>query len=167
MQNLLENFQISVFHFVVFVISSVVIFVLFKLVVHFIDYLLFKKLVLSVVDQLIDEEDEENLTKDKLPNSQAEDDLLHKRDKEKEKVVEVEILNNFDENKKQQFTRKVVGISNEKKIFGKWTALVMKRLMGKFQHLDLKDVQEFGINVAQENARARMSGKQVGGGRSF
>lgn len=150
--DILKKFIENSVNILFFTIGAVIIFVIFKLIFNFIEYILFKKIIAALVDEIFDEN--ENKFNQKLPNSNQEDEILEEKNKDKEKIIEIEKINQRNQEVKTNFQKRIVGIT-QKKIFGKWTKMIVGRFAQKIANLDLSELQNLGQFQAQEKARER------------
>lgn len=139
-------------------LGALILYLIFKLVIKIIDYIVFKRLMNSILQAIYDEEDDEYFSG--APASNQEDEQSQKKDKKRDQIREAERLQNMENefiggqtSKKPRQT--IVGMA---KPLGKWTARVMKQWMQKHQHIDMNLVNDLGYFQALVLAERKAQG---------
>ncbi len=137
-----------------YLIYCLLLYVGFRLVIRGVEKYVFQ----LIVDAMIEDIMEENEKKDK-PNKPNTNDF-RSRDHKKEKVVNVERMNDIEENKAQRVTKKIVNVKMPK-ILGFFTGKFVKETYAKLQQLDPKELVDLGPHQAQILASRRaQAGRQ-------
>ena len=135
-----------------FVLSSLVLYGVFKLILRIIDYIIFKKIIDGTFELIFEDEDVEDFgnPSDKQDNQNR----SHKKEAEVERINQQE--QDLDiASKQQQKGPKVVGIKVPE-VVGKWTAKIVQQWVEKHRNLNPQDLQKGywqAINSAQMQTR--------------
>ena len=141
------------------VLSALLLYGLFRLVIKIIDYIVFKRLVNSILKAFYEEEDDDEYFYS-APASNQEDEQSQKKDKKRKQIREAERMNKIEneKKKKQKNTKKKQQIVGVAKPLGKWTARVMKQWMQKHQNIDMNLVNDLGYFQALIIAERKAQG---------
>lgn len=149
---------------ILIVILAIVSFYLFiRLLVAFWD-----KFFISKAEEFIDELIDENFNKSEkvdFGKSSKTDSMDNRKQTTKQKQNEItgqefepEGVDRVDENEEFMDDKKIVGVALADKIKGKHTKQFVDKFAQKLSGLDLNEVQNEGIHVAEEKARQREGG---------
>ncbi len=131
---------------VIFGIISCIFFGIIRLIFNLIDYILFKKIASLIIESIFENEDDSSGDRLKKPVFNSEDEWMKDKNRIKEqKEKEIEALQGININ--QKIEKKIVGISLEGKIVGKWTQKYINKMMQKWKDVDMNKVQEKIFNM--------------------
>ena len=144
-----------------FIISSLILYGIFKLVMRLIHYLIFKKLINGIVEFVFEEDEEDSASTD--DKFDREDSKLFEKNKTQElnqaaKLEQEQALNSAKNRTKS--AAKIVGVKIPKAI-GKFTAKIIESWV-KNNINNVQDLQNMGYWQAMESNRIKQSMQQNG-----
>ena len=146
-------------------LGALILYGVFRLVIKIIDYIVFKRLMNSVLKAIYGDEDDDEYFSS-APASNQEDEQSQKKDKKREQIREAERIQNMENEfiggqTRSKPKQRIVGVM---KPIGKWTARVMKQWIQKHQNIDMNLVNDLGYFQALVIAERKAQGLDVGQG---